>query len=914
MLRSTRFLSMVLFIASVGALLSACNGGSVKFTPKNVSATADIPDSVYAGSMATVGVALTASAKPSWNTAKVKLVDVGAVTPRIDCGPAQTLSIGGNSGTFSCQAPEANLGSSNEHQLQVTVNGKPSLPDSIPVEVVNGGRVYATLTDASGAPIEDADPGETINVSFSADTSRRAVAGRYTVTVPGGWQVGGYNGACTIDVNSPSSCTVPVTVPAAATAATYGLDLSKADGSSLLSPYVLPVTVEGLALLGASSVGDSDDSLRFDLAQNISKTLYMGTGAGGTPFNYHPVFLFKNTSKTPLTITSASVTALSAVKAGIVPKPSADAVYGTLTTPATTTLEPFDAATGGPLYAVSGSLATGTALSTKTITVNISGNKKYQTDVTFVPYVPGKLAVRLLPSASSTAIHVAAIIEHWVKNPKMPYMVGFTAVPAAQTYYTGVISTAPSANYTSGGKVIPGEFDKHQITASSTHGLLFYMPHGQSGVIYFTLGKINSTSPLTHTGSATPPRWLRVEFTYGGPLKAPDPYATESLYADQSYVNAITVMGQVNLMGKLAPLDLFTQSDTRGINSGHYNLSPQHVFQAMLAQFNHQHDPSVWGYDCKRGHGLQNYIRRGAPTTCPTSNDVTGILAPIAVAGLPVQSFSGHGYCLDPMIPGKLDANGNCSYAYEPTRYYDSYIDALWTYLKTHPIYIRTTFADDLAGNGLASCIVKGGVNQSGALVFTQFSGAGTCPTSKGPNGSNTVAQLKMTKFLPCDFLEAAGSSSCHLGARPEIGKGQFQLGLYGLDGSYRIAVGEVLASFQAAGLLPLCLSPPYKGYVDTYKPSSGASSYPIMDRATARGMLANHMAYQNPACLKNLSARPFWNVYAEILGNYDNVYNYSFGDFLGLSGTVTFAPPAGTAAWFNDLGKVAQPITVSIK
>lgn len=922
MLGSARFLSVVVLVSGCSIFLSACNGGSVKFGPENVTANADIPDSVYAGSTATVDVALTASAGTG-GTARVRLVDVGTVTPGIDCGPAQTISIGGNGGAFACQAPQANLGGSNEHQIQVEVNGKANLRDPVPVEVVNGGRVYATLTNASGDPIEDADPGETINVVFGAEISRRPVAGRYTVSAPGDWQVGGDNGTCTIDMNSPSSCTVPVTVPAAATAATYGLDLGKADGSSALSPYVLPVTVEGLSLTASSA--DTDDSLKFYLAQNISHTLYTGTGAGGTPFNYHPVFLFENTSKTPLTITSVSVPALSAVKAGIVPTPNKEADYATLTTPATTTLKPFDASTGGPLYAVTGSLATGSALSTKTIAVDISGARKYQTEVTFVPYVAGKVAVRLVPVPTGAAIHVAALIQHWPLDPTATtpsYMVDFTPVPAAQTYYTGVISTAPSADY--GKPVIPGEFDKYQVVASQSHGLLLYVPHGRSGVIYFNLGKITSTSPPSHTASPTPPRWFRVEFSYGGPAGAADRDTNESLYVDQSYVNAITVMGQVNVMGSLSPLDLLTQSDTRGINSGHFSLSSQHIFQAMRKQFDDQDDPTVWGYDCNRQEGLQSYVRAiftRTGTTCRIAR-YTGILAPIDVSGLATQSWvyptKSTTYCVDPMRPGIVDSSGNCAYKYATTHYYNPYIDALWTYLKTNPIYIRTTFAiGQQSGIGLKDCIVKGYVNSSGDLVFSAVSPASTCPTSDGGNGSNTVDSLKMTKLLPCDFLEAAGSSSCHLGPRPEISKtGNFQLGLYGENKSYRSAVGEVLASFQAAGLFPLCMSPPYKDYIDTYTPSSGGGPYPVMDRRTARALLAHHMAYQNPTCLKNIGARPVWNVYAEILGNYDNVYNYTYGDFLGLSGTVTFSPPGGTVPqqWFDDLGQVAQPVTVTIK
>ncbi|MGH8274769.1 MAG: hypothetical protein ACRES9_11070 [Gammaproteobacteria bacterium] len=448
MFRYIKPLSMSAFVSGCALLLSACGGGGGTPQPPPqpavITAHADIPESVFAGSTSTINVSLTAPGNPS-GTAKVQLVDVGTAIPQINCGAAQTLSIGGDSGNFGCQAPQINLGSSNEHQLQVNVNGKPNLSSSVPVYVENGGRVYATLTSASGAPIEEADLGQTFDVSFSAPTaSQRAVAGQYTVTAPSGWAVGS-NGACTIDADH-QSCEVSVTVPTDANLSTYGLDLDKAAGSSLLSPYLLPVTVEGLSLGGAGGT----HPLSFDLDQNISDTLYTGS-----QFKYRPVFLFKNKSGHALKITSVKVQGLTDVKSGCVAKPNTKAAY-TLTTPppasAGCTLAPISGPTAiGPLYAVSGALTTAPALSTKSVAVTISGSAgtlvNYRTEVTFVPYEPGEIAVRIVPPASGSALHVAAAMEKWKKCPKSKpkcnplYMIKFTAPPYLIGKISGSVST-----------------------------------------------------------------------------------------------------------------------------------------------------------------------------------------------------------------------------------------------------------------------------------------------------------------------------------------------------------------------------------------------------------------------------------------------------------------------------------------
>lgn len=900
MFRHITTLSIIALVSGFGLLLSACGNGSVQQqnTAAEITAHANIPDSVYAGSASTVSVSLTASDSSSVApTAQAQLVDVGAATPQIDCGSAQTLDVNGDGGVFTCQAPQVSPGDSNEHQLQVEVNGKPNLPDPIPVYVENGGRVYATLTSTSGAPIETVDPGQTFEVSFSGhSTSQQTAAGQYTVTAPDGWALGD-NGACTIAENYPS-CEVSVTAPANAAPNAYGLELAKAAGSSLLSPYLLVVSVRDLSL--GDTETSTDDHLPLYLAQNIAQTLYTGTGAGGTPFNYQPVFLFENTSGKKLTISSVSVSGLTNVKAGCVDQPDAEASYTLKNPPGCTTLDPFKAetgGTGGPLYAVSGDLATGTALSTKSVTVKISDDKgvleNYRTDVTFVPYESDHIAVRVVPPASGSAFYAAAIMENWSGGDQ--YMVTFKS---KNSHYVGSISTDSEHS----------EFNKDQFELSKTDNL-FYMPHGQSGVIYLGRGKFSTTAGNlpSHAESPTPPRWLRMELSYG--IDNPSPAdQIEQLFVDQSYVNALSIMARFNTMGTAAPLNLYTQSASHGILSKYFKLNAsQPIFKGIAREFNDQHDSTVWAYDCARQDGLQNYVRKGfkIPSSECESSKYTDILAPISAENV-VLSYNYVSYYLDPM--GRIDAKKN---KYFPSTYYNQYIDLLWKYLEkgANAIYINTAFADDLQGNSLPNCVVKGVVEPKGAhkgkLEFTRFSGS--CPTSEGADGSNTVTSSKpllIAKFQPCDFLQAAGSATCNTDDSK-------QAGLYGTNGSYRSAIGEALASYQAAGLLPLC--PDYTHYT-TPPHIDKKDGHPLMNRRTANAVIAHHDAYKNPYCLSGLHATPVWNVYAAILGSYDSVYNYSYGDYLGLSGTVNFAPPAGTgSSWFDNLGKVAQPITITI-
>ncbi len=882
------------FVLVCTLVLAACGGTSQE---KAFTANADIPQSVYARSTSTVSVSL-ATAGGYWQGihASVQLVDVGAVKPLIDCGPGQAISPG-NSGDFSCQIPPLNLGTSNEHKLQVLVNGKPNPPSPVPVYVENGGRVHAELVDASGVEISQVEPGDTFYVSFATrptafvtgPTAESAPEGRYSVSVPSGWFAGGTNGACTLTMTDPA-CKVAVTVPYGAPPGTYGLDLDKATGSSIFSPYLLAVGVKAATLGSAGAVTGSSGHLTFYVAQNISDTLY-----AGSQFNYLPVVLFKNTSTQPLDLSSATVTVNSGLKttglkSGCVTKLTKNASYIFANC---TTLAPFDQTTGGPLFAVSGEIPQHTSPLQATVKFTISGSSgtlaTYTKDVSFVPYVAKHVAVSVKAPTTGSAFYAVASMEKWNGGSPPPnYLIKFSK---QNGYYVGDISTTVAAT----------AFNKYQIPLSQTQSTLFYIPYGQSGVMYLNRGKIRSSQTPTHTGSLNPPRWLRLEMSYGSATQA----NAEILYFDQSYVNALGVMAAFNVMGKASPLSLYTQDTSHGILSQYLKLdNSQQVLRAIAKEFGDQHDSKVWKYDCSRQAGVQNYVRAsfsGSGTNCKV-NKYTEILAPITIANV-ILSANGKSYYMDPMR--KAGSASGSTYG-GPNDYYTSYIGSLWNYFKNNPMYVDTVLAQSASsGIGISTCIVKGTVTTSGDLVFTRYSG--TCPTSKGPSGSNTVTTadpLVFAKFLPCDFLQAAGSATCNTQGS---GKSLRQTGLYGVSDSYRAAVGEAIAAYQAAGLLPVCpgLVPPGLNL----KKVNGTIE---MTKDNARAITEHGGGFTNPTCLTSKAA-PLWNVYAAILGKYDNVYSYSYGDYLGASGTVNFNPPATPAAWFTNLGKVAQPVTVKI-
>ncbi len=83
------------------------------------------------------------------------------------------------------------------------------------------------------------------------------------------------------------------------------------------------------------------------------------------------------------------------------------------------------------------------------------------------------------------------------------------------------------------------------------------------------------------------------------------------------------------------------------------------------------------------------------------------------------------------------------------------------------------------------------------------------------------------------------------------------------------------------------------------------------MTSANAAADVDNNLGFVNPSCLSGLTT-PTYNVYAGALLPYVNVYTYSYGDFLGRDGTVTYTYSAFPLTLANEIPR-AQPITVTL-
>lgn len=868
MIKSARPILAASVVSACVVLLSACGGGgsgSSTHKSSTITASANIPGTAYANSTFKVSVSLTATS-PAKSTGSVQVVDTGTVTPQIDCGQPKSLTINATSPTdFSCTAPQAILGGSSTHQLQVEVNGTANLPKPVSVNVINGGRVDVQLTSASGTTITAAAPGQTIDVAFSTTTTPVGT-GQYTVTAPSGWQVGN-SGKCSIDSQN-TSCKVPVTVASGASNGPYSMAIGAELGSSTLSRGVLSISVQ--------SQPPSND-MAFYLSQNISDTLYANSAGSSQTFTYQPVFLFKNTSGSTLSISSPSVSGFKSgtVTYGCVAQPSANGNYTLAST--SCSLAPYSATNDGPLYAVSGVLDNSnfSALpAASAISISVKGNGKtyvqHDKQVVFVAYKSGLVAVRVANENPQKEVHIAASFQ----------APGATAVNMVQfpssSPYVGTKASVTGANYSGDQLALPGTTSPSPTKATS----VFYLPYGNAGEIYLTRGAggFNSAPAPNPTGSPLPPSFLQIELTY---------QTNETLTIDQTYVNFISVLGSFNIMGGLGgSSNLLTQSVTRGVIT---DLPESDLYSSIKNTFDSFGAP--WKYDSTNGQ--KNFIQEDS------NGDVTEILAPVQV--FQVSSFN-------PMA----------------SNYYDSYVNALWTYLEnpSNALYV------DASSVGGAGCVAVGRVSTSGAnageLVFTPKVGA-TCnnyavaasnsgyvnncgytsndqPANKACEDtlgfSGVQSDVVFDKFNLCDFLSAAAGGYCHKVPDPTTGSTTpvavnphtffDNRNAWGPNGTYRSVIGEAIVAYQAIGLLPDCNNPTQ-----------------AMNSANASAAIANGEGFTNPSCLSGVTGATF-NVYVKALKPYVNVYTYTYSDFLGQSGTVTFAP--------NPNFSVAQPVTITLR
>ncbi len=903
--KCARPLLAVSVLSSCFLLLSACGGsGSLRPKSSTITASANVPGTAYANSTFKVSVSLTAS-KPAASTANVQVVDTGTVTPQIDCGQPKTLTINAVYSTdFSCQAPQANLGSSNVHQLQVDVNGTPNLSSPVSINVVNGGRVDVQLTSASGTVITAAAPGQTVDVAFSTTTTP-AGTGQYTVTAPSGWQVGN-SGVCNISSTS-TSCKVPLTVASNAANGPYNIAMGAELGSSSLSPEVLTLSVQ-------SQTPTND--LTYERTQNFSKTLYANqSGSSGPTSTYIPVFLFKNTSGGSLTVTSVSASALGTVKYGCDVIISAKADYPSLGTTSCTV-------SNGGLFAVEGTLA---SANTGVYPVSISvlggsgtSSKTYiQHDVLvdFVPYVADHVAVHVDTQggggSNGNGITLAAVYGG--------NMVTFAL--NSNNDYVGTTSS-DSSN---------GSFKEDEIKLPDTGGLI-YMPYGASGVIYITraadgfqTSKVPSATgavPLSSGGQTVTYPFLNIEMTYQKSQGTCTSSAIncEYLTVDQTYVNDVSILSSFNVMGNSGPIPDSYSSGASEVtpvslmwtNGSITNLPLSTVFQNMNNAFNAAGAP--WTYSSYVGPSQvyeKSYIQK-------QNGSIFEILSPAQVWG---------DSNIDPMA----------------STYYDNYVNDLWTFWQsgtTQPHDIRV-FA---SGTGKSSysktdlevdnCVLIGQVvppsstsPNAGMLVFnadtstncpqyayavqgTGFGGA-KCGASGTDPCRDSSNNLVFERFNKCDFANAAGATNCHP-LLPSSGSTStspatittsnfpYNGSLWGPNGTYRSLIGRAIASYQAAGLLPVCQSG---------APVPGT----ILTADNARADIANGLAYKNPTCVPGVPATPaYWNVYVQALRPYVNVYTYTFSDFLGADGTVTYAENALSQTQQQNM-PTAQPITISV-
>ncbi|MGA7964855.1 MAG: beta-1,3-glucanase family protein [Gammaproteobacteria bacterium] len=826
-------------------------------SPAVIAAHADIPATADSGSTFTATVSLTSSTQTS-GSLSVQVVDVGTVTPQIECGQPQQVTVGGAAVDFSCRAPQANLGSSNTHELQVDVKSKPNLASPVAIDVLNGGLVSDKLTNVSGSAITVAAPGQTVNVAFTT-TSTPPGVGQYTVSAPSGWQMTN-GGVCPVQ---GVDCTVTATVPASAPNGLVAIQVASEEGSSRLESDRLSFSIQ--------SQPPTED-MTFQYAQNVSDTLYANLPSQSVTFTYKPEFVFKNTSQRTLDITAAPILGLSSL------------TYTCNT--AAPSASPACSLPAGKTYIVDGELAnTFNSLPTNptSISISLKGSTatyvQHDMTVTFVKYVAGHVAVRVVNS-NGDKVHVAAAY-----HPTG----GLTMVDFAATSGVGTLASSPGAS-----------FQSDQLELDKDGGVI-YMPYGASGNVYFTRGGngFNSEDVPSPTASPLPPAFVALEMTYTKLFGQSSSSAScptsaticESLTADQTYVNFISMLATINAMGNAAPLSLDTQDASFGVIS---NKSQATIFSEVETNFDSQGAP--WKYDAT--NGMKNFIQKDA------GDNITEILAPITADG--VAAF-------DPI----------------PSGYYDTYVNALWTYLGTTPIYVDASGVSNSPG-----CVLQGQVVPSsstspnaGKLVFSQSSG--TCApeadsvlgTMKGnecgykPDGSGgyehdtllcaDTPNLVFDTFNDCDFFQAAGSLDCHPLPDPTssdpttpvaIDRATFfeNEGLWGPNGTYRAVVGRAIASYQAIGLLPQCANPTR-----------------VMTSANAAADVVNGLGFTNPSCLSGVST-PTYNVYAGALLPYVNVYTYSYGDFLGRDGTVTYTYSAFPVSLANDIPR-AQPVTVTL-
>lgn len=823
------------------SLLSACSGSSStpQPTPETIQAALTMPSSISAGSQFNVGVTLTELQQQHL---------IGAANSR----QVSVIDIGSKTPKITCGAaqsvtvgnPTPTTFNCTAPAAQLSDIGTHQLVAHIEGQGLSGASKKNIDIQAIGsveatvAP-ETANQGDTITITLTASDGG---LGEYTVSIPALWNPSN-SGICKIETAN-GTCDITATVPANQSQGVVEFAVTnKLTGSSALNNSTVSVNINNPPEPTSSKV-------TFDYETNIGETLYYNT-SGSPTFTYKPEFVFTNTSGESVTIETVDINDTNYLtNVSYECNGTAQALPCTLA--------------AGETFTVKGTLADFSAENnTKTLHISLKSGSdvigQHGITTQFVKYLDGYVAVRSINyNKDKDALYLAAAYQ------------GNTIKFALNDgLYVG--ATQAATNF---------EDDDFQFPNSS--GGIVYIPYGISGTVYLSFDKF-TTAPTPNPSAPNTPGFFTAEFTYleqvpGAPAKCQQPGETcEQLVLDTTYVNYIQYFGSAATIGSTSylPANTLTGYSYAGATPETIALGNTQVYTQIYNEYENFDAP--WKYNPSATGFTDNYFA--------TSVLNGSIPADTTILFAPIQLFSAGQATNTPMS----------------NDYYNDYVDALWTYMETNPIYID---ANSISNPAKTNCILKAEIvngklettpiegndcQQYGYVVPAMVAQFNNCngsdaPTVDGTNCADTP-NLTFDKFTTCDFITAAGSASC---GNETITQANFvdNETLWGPNGTYRAIVGRAITAYQSAGLLPIC---------------DGSGMTPIsqanpMNQANSREAIATGNAYTNPSCLTELSAsKPVYNLYSKEVSKYVQAYTYSYGDFLGMDATMTYSRNAFT-------------------
>ncbi len=617
-------------------------------------------------------------------------------------------------------------------------------------------------------------------------------------------------------------------------------------------------------------------------AQGIASTIYTAYNAGTYPTDitpgYQPIIYFSNTTQNQLTVNAIDE---SGSTSGLIPPTGTTYYWSNLLDPtypmtACTIGTDCQVPVGGyfaiklPVLSAETQSSGGDLTGTVDLVLQDQSGKSlgvYVKQLRYVDVNPHYLPVYLVnTTAPQQPLYFAATGKD-VTTGNGPYVITFTTVNGRDI---GTLSSDSVIDFTRQGNYA-------EITGNGT---VLYLPYAKSGKIWITdhSGGFDNTSGQPSEETTDIP-FIVYEFTYQPESGGNCPSDTEPAYCDQavfdqSYVNSFYMAGDMDALGQ--------SGGSASSNFQQQSFALDNDFGLTAKGRNTSFTDIV--------STVRNAFQAYSDWNSPNFERVGGIIAPISLAT----------YNSD----GSQTPNNPF-----PLTYYQGYVNVLWTYLASHPIQIYL----NPATYG-SNCVVQGAIVGS-QLVFTQATGtyngnpiscvssaASIDPAYPGYADNLTPgdpAQVKFDAFNACDFFQGGGSSLCHSGSSSS----STNVGLWGPNGTFRAWIGEALASYQAIGLLPYCDNPAA-----------------VMSQSLSSQVLAGGKGFTNPSCLSGLTG-PTYNLYVKSLFPYVDVYTYSYGDYLGLDGTVTYDrenfPPAGGLQEpkndYNNQIAFPQPVTITI-